>query len=187
MLTRLFSFFSFLLISISPAIALSASFYSILGSSRSVNWIIRIEVLDSETHVPIRNANITLSEEPSQRNILTLETDEAGVGIILVKEVRYIPGVGKLKVIAPGFRYWEKEIQQWDFVQNEKDRMLYLTDKNPWNWTDLNNVPSDSEIIREIKNRHFKIWDDPDSLYIGPGIFEFNVIMEKVRKKIDIN
>jgi hypothetical protein len=186
MLKKLLSISILVLFSILPTIALSASFYSILGSSKSIDWIVRIEVLDSESHVPIKNAQITLRELPSQQVILTLTTDGAGVGIILVKEVRYIPGVGKLKIIAPGYRYWEKEIQQWDFVETEKDRKVYLTRKNPWNWTDLNSLPSDREIINEIKERNYTIWDNPNTIYFAPACFEFTVKMEKVANKIDL-
>ena len=175
------------LILILPSIAICQNHYSIVGNSNEIRWIIRIEVVDSESNAPIKDAKIVLTEIPSRTQILNLRTNGDGVGVILVKEIKYIPGVGTLKIVAPGYRYWEKEIQQWDFIQEEKNRKVYLTNINPRTWTDLNNIPNDREIIREIENRNFKIWDDYNTVYYAPGIFEFNVEMEKIPKKIDVS
>lgn len=157
---------------------------AILGDDDTIEWVFRIEVIDSRTHTPIKNAQITLREESSRSSIFSIETDATGVGVVLVKEVRYIPGLGKLKIVAPGYYYWEKEIRQWDLFEKENDVKLYLPGMK-YDWT-FTSRPNDKEVMSALRNGKYEIWNRSDIIFYGPGCFEFKVEMKNVPKKIDL-
>jgi len=170
--------------------AYSQGDYVSLGENKGFNprWIFRVEVRDSETHAPIKNAFITLGEEGSGGRICSIETNRQGVGIIIIRETGRIPGSGILKVVHKNYSPWKEEIDQWDFFQEEDGKQFILREMPEYGWTQQDQI-SERKIVRDLSNDRYKMLDEINNTYLqgSPALFEFEVMMEETGKKIDIN
>ena len=157
--------------------------YAILGDF-GYFWILKFEVLDQQTNLPARNVRIEMFE--NIRKIFSITTDRNGVGVVIVKDTRYIPSFGKIKITAPNYQYWETEFSRSDFKNNEHENELVIPDEKCGqqylDWTSGNCIPSDSKIVFDISNREYDIWKDKNFYYVGPGLFEYNILLNEVHR-----
>jgi hypothetical protein len=160
--------------------------YIVLGDFME-RWIIRFEVLDHETHTAIKHVKIEMFE--NTKKIFSITTDENGVGVVIVKRPGFIPAIGTIKITAPNYHYWEIEINQWqDFVEHEKDKLLVIPNKEDGgyiSWSCAPCIPEPEKIASYLSNNDFWIWDFDYGYFMGPGLFEYKVKLEKVRHHLD--
>ncbi len=163
-------------------IALCQKYAAILGSDDRFGpeMVMRIEVRDSETHLPIDNARITLKENSSGINTFTLQTDEYGIGIVIVLAWGMFPSSGMLTVIAPDYHFWETKVEQWDYYSKKNDFPL-LIEGMKYDWT-FSNRPSISETISALKHGRYTIFRGNYTFY-GPPCFEYAIDLVRVQRR----
>lgn len=162
------------------------NYYTTLGNSENLlHWVFRVEIVDDQTHLPVVGATITITEESFRRNIVKLSTDGAGVGVIFVRNPNFIPDIGKINILAAGYRFDEKIIYHEDFAHNEYKFRLFLLYENII-WDAFSTWPDDSELARKVRDREYEIWNNPEVYYDGPPIYEFSFNLKKVPSKIEI-
>ncbi|MCF6298184.1 MAG: hypothetical protein L3J08_09435 [Flavobacteriaceae bacterium] len=155
------------------------NFYYSFGNNNPIEWIMRFEIVDSETHSPIRNAKLSIYDNPSGYQIAELATDSYGVAILLVKKIGLF-GSGKIEIIAENHNPWQIETYQSQFYKKYSKRIFFPDTEI--NWTDLNSIPSDRWICDKIKKKKYGTSKSNNSRYnYGPGIFEYNIVLERVR------
>jgi len=153
----------------------------ILGNGDDIVLILRIEILDKETQWPVNNAEITLREKPEGYIAFNAMTQKDGIAIILVKErYGYIPGIGELKVISPNYKFFNKEIIQWNLLYPDGVKMIDNKIAIPLSLGQL----SDQLILNAVRNENFIKLNyhsvyAPDYYIIG-DLIEIKIELEKI-------
>lgn len=149
-----------------------------LGNPDTWNAIIRFEVLDMESHTPVRNVKIALYDGSTK--VFSISTDGNGVGAVIIHEWAYFPG-GTFKVTAPNYRYWVMEEDQYYFYTNRKKNMIAIPDYNTGyylDWTSTSCCPSDAQLAKYLSNGKYEIFRG-NYFYVAPGLFEYTIELEK--------
>ncbi len=155
--------------------------YAIIGQGGDVEMILRFEVSDSDSRWPIKNAIITLKDS---RDIVSLYTNHEGIAVLLVKgKVGYISGLDSIEVTAKGYSYFEKDVTQWDLLQQYKNTHIHVPTSN-WKMTD--NMVIDALFSGSYKpyDGNFITWENMVS--VGYYFIEMAFSLEKTPHKIDI-
>jgi hypothetical protein len=138
-------------------------------------FVLRFEVIDSVTHIPIKNARITFK---SDEKSLSLKTDVNGIGIIMIIEQYHFTS-GNIEITAPNYHYWEMDVDYGKYHNRSPHCLLYITGMLG-DWT-YSNRPSLTETINAVRHGNYKILRDIDYIFSGPGCFEYTVEMEKIQ------
>lgn len=144
------------------------------------NWVgpefvIRYEVIDAETHMPISNARIQFMADS---RTLSLRTDNNGIGIVMVIRQNGLTSAN-VEITASGYQYWENEVDYWDCKDDSNNRRLYVNGMR-YDWT-FARRPSMAETINALRFGNYKILKRGQETYFSaPGCFEFTVEMNLV-------
>ncbi len=167
------------------SISLGQKNYIGLGDSDKWKVIIKFEVIDSESHYPISNTKIDLYD--GHTRLFSIYTDKNGVAVIIIHEWANFPG-GQFKVTAQNYRYWEKDVTQWEFYKNRRKNMIVLPDKNTErevDWTATSCCPDDVEIAQYLSKGKYNIFSG-NYTYFAPGLFEYKIELEKIEYNIEL-
>lgn len=147
----------------------------IIGKHWAIDSIIRIEVLDNETHMPIKDAIIGIDE---RKGMLSLNTNSNGVAIIIIKQAKYFQG-GKLKVTANRYNYYEELVGFRDYVPSgRKQSFAFFGDEI--NMSEYHSgLVSDSKLISAVNRKSYQRVGSPT----GFPIVEQTIYLEKVSNR----
>lgn len=155
--------------------------YVVLGKDWTIDFIIRYEILDEETHMPIKNAKIILTGNYGSyhpKKIFSINTNNEGIGIVLVKTARYFPN-GKMEIKANRYKYWQNEVYQHDYLNPVGEQLFaYFDDEKVNQWDYHNGDVSDSKLVRALEDRYYQKVYSPT----GFPIYEQTVYLEKIKK-----
>ncbi len=160
--------------------------YAGLGNPDTWNAIIKFEVLDKESHTPVGNVRIELYDEVTK--VFSITTDNNGAGVVIIHEWAYFPG-GTFKITAPNYKYWEMQENQYYFYHNRKKNMIAIPDPETGyylDWTSTKCCPSDAQLTQMLSNGQYEIFRG-NYTYFAPGLFEYQVLLERTGTKIDIS
>ena len=100
----------------------SQSNYAVWGDDdflRSDGIILRIEVRDRDSRVPISDATIEISGS-NNREIAYLRTNHRGIGVLILKRVNsQHPYNYLVRITKEGYKYYETSIER-DYLKSEK-------------------------------------------------------------------
>ncbi len=156
------------------------SSYTTIGNS-TIIWIVRFEVYDTETRLPIRSVKIEMQDR--NRKVFSINADRNGIGVVIITEPRYIPSSGIMRITAPNYRYEEFSFDKYDdFVYKEKEKILRLPDKinnRELDWTCGNCIPSASTIANYLSTGEYLIGSSRGNIYYnGPDFYEYNIALK---------
>ena len=158
--------------------------YAIIGQGGDVEMIFRFEVSDSDSRWPIKNAIITLKADSKSRNIVSLYTNHKGIAVLLVKgKVGYISGLVSIEVTAKGYGYFEKDVTQWDLLQQYKNTHIHVPTSN-WKMTD--NMVIDALLSGNYKPYDGSFFTSENMVSVGYYFIEMAFSLEKTPHKIEI-
>lgn len=177
---RLYTFL-FLFLFFFPMSAWCQQDVLVLGNG-DLDHVVRIEIVDKESHIGIRNAQISFYNKAYQdkTSMFTLTTGNEGVIVLLIKEIEYLMGLSLIEVKARRYGYYEKELLQWDIFDSNK--MLYIIG----DWT-IGNKPNDRDIIESLRNRRYSTHFTENS--ISPdasNIYELVIELEPIKSGMRI-
>lgn len=170
----------------------------LLGNSKQYQVILKFVVLDRQTLKRVDNVCISLYND-NRRKIFDLTTNNTGVGVVFVNEWGEFPG-GIFRVTATNYLYWQFQEDQWYFYKNREENRLIVRSLQTGeyiNWT-TPNKPDENELADVIGNNYYETFNlnnnpntsaykrnNPDSYGItsGPGIFEYQILLERVYKR----
>jgi len=161
----------------------SQSNYVAFGKYEDVlryGFILRFEIRDFDTRIPLENANIDLIE--GSHEIASVATNRSGVGIFIFKEDIDFPWFGKIRITKSNHCYYEENIER-DYLKSQRGRHMIILLNSNNNWSGAPS-PSDQEIVDAVNNKNYRIHRDPDILYGGPGIFEYTIYLEQIRNTL---
>ena len=183
---------SITILSVFVALLLSNSAFSqdndgmLCGTEREKPvWILRFEIVDMDSHAPIRHA--TIKTIGSRGRTMTWPSDRQGISVLVCTDERCIPSSGFLEVAARGYRYHREKMERYAFQSLEANRRILLAGHRH-NWTDLNRLPSIQEIMDKVKARQYRVGVHKipsgmgfDWINYAPALFEFRIEMERIR------
>jgi hypothetical protein len=142
-----------------------------------------VRLIDKETHMPVRGANIVLYEDDMP--LITLTTDESGLGVVIIDGLGWIDNSWKVKVTSEHYPYWETELDQNDFYRIQITKMIHLPNQEYIVNEDGKTRVTDQMLLSALKSGRYELYDQ--SHYSGylPALLEFTVEMEKVDRKPD--
>ncbi len=147
-------------------------------------WILRFDIIDSETHYPIDDAIINITSESGKE--LKWPAHQDGFSILIVTDPNCIPVDGQIEITSPRYRFYQKPIRRNYFKTEKDDRMIYLEGYNQ-NWTDLNQLPETQEIFDKIRDKRYRVGVKEINSEFGfrvanfaPACFEYSVEMERI-------
>lgn len=152
--------------------------YAVIGTSDFWDYILKIEVKDSKSYTPVRNASIEFYDDYDNRKMFTMNTGSEGVGVIFVKGC--FPSSAKIRVTSQDYRYWERKIDEDPLRENKRENILAL--KGVKYWDNQNEVPSMNVITDLIAEEKYKIVDvsGNNTSFNRPAIYEYEVSLEPV-------
>lgn len=152
---------------------------SVLGSGEP-EYIFRFEVVDSESHWPVKNARISLAEK--DRDITTIFTGRSGIGIVVVNNSRYLSDIGRITVVARQYKYWEKNLMSVDLYEGRGERIGIPA--NNWN-VDASMIVDALRSGSFIRKGNYR--DDPGATFHSDNLvnvgdyYEFKIYMDKIK------
>lgn len=156
--------------------------FTVLGTGEP-KFIFQFIVQDSESRWGIGNASIKLIERNGSiiKTTTTIQSDNNGVGVIIIKDSYNTMDLAKIIVKAKGYEYWEQEISSWELYEARGERIGIPTS----NWQ-----IDDYKIINAVRSDYFiklgnmrenaaatSQWED--LVNVG-DYYELNVYMEKI-------
>ena len=150
--------------------------YAVLGNTGVIRWIMKFQLLDEQTHIPIRNALVEMKDNNSLR--FSIRTNEKGMALVFIEDIRYIPNPGKIIITCPGYNYWEKEVYQYQIMNGTNTKLTLADPVNGGlvNWSCLNCVPP----IQKIAEYIFRGAYDDTHYFTGPSVFEYNLNFQRI-------
>lgn len=169
--------------------------YAIWGDDdalRSDGVILRFEVRDKDSRVPISNATIEIIGT-SDREIAYFRTNDRGIGVMVLKRVNSLhPSTYLVRITKEGYKYFEERIER-DYLKSEKDNKLIILPQLPElieprhpssriiDWAGAR-LPSDLDIVRDVIAKNYDIYNANRNVpYAAPGIFEYSILLEQFR------
>ena len=177
----------------------SQSNYAVWGDDdflRSDGIILRIEVRDRDSRVPISDATIEISGS-NNREIAYLRTNHRGIGVLILKRVNsQHPYNYLVRITKEGYKYYETSIER-DYLKSEKvNNMILLpqlpeliSERNPLsrfitNWSGAP-LPRDSEIVKDVISKNYDIFVTySNEVLSAPGIFEYSIALERIHGNV---
>lgn len=153
--------------------------YVALGEDWTIDFILRYEVLDEETHMPIKNAQITLHGNYGNyfpKKVFSIRTSKNGIGIVLVKTVGYFPN-GNMEIKAKKYNYWEDEILQLDYINPVgKQLFAHFDDERVNQWDYHNGNITDLQLVNALEDGYYQ------KVYVPTGfpIYEKTIYLKKI-------
>ena len=141
-------------------------------------WILRFEIIDSESHSPISGARVKIKDDGGNYGY-SWNADNDGIAVLVVSDPRCIPSSGQIEFTFQDYKYHKQEIQQWDFVERENTRRIYL-EGHRHNWTGMNQVPTTQEIIDKIRANRYQVGVRTTENYGAPALFEYVIEMKRL-------
>ncbi len=139
----------------------------------TVYCILRFEVLDKETHTPVRGATIRITgNQRAPEN--KWQVNRLGIGVLVATDQRCFDEESLVEVTHPDYGFEKISISKLDLKQAEMTRRIYLEGHNH-NWTFLNALPSMNELIDKIGRRRYSVGVNQVPLAPGvPGVMSPN-------------
>lgn len=181
LLIGLICFFTMVLLT---SICYAQSNYAIIGHGSDIEMVFRFEVSDSDSRWPIENARIVLKGHPSNQDIASIYTNHQGIAVLLVKgKVGHISDLESVEVTSAGYRYVEKEVYQWDLLQQYKGTHVHIPTSN-WKMTD-------SMVIEALFSGNYKPYEgsfitSENMVSVGYYFIAMSFSLEKTARKIDV-
>jgi len=149
-------------------------------------WILRFNIIDKETHNPIRYANVEIFAK-NRGDGQRWHSNREGVAVMVALHYNCIPNSGTLEITAPGYKYFSQPIYQDEFRMEAKDKRIFL-EGHRHNWTDLNQFPSTQELIDKISARRYEVGVKMinvgyNTVNYAPACFEYEIEMEKIDRR----
>jgi len=167
--------------------ALSQGSVEILGSDDrwGPSLVIRFEVIDSITKMPIENALIALNSKST--TIFNILTNKLGIGVVIVLTDGNLPSSGELKIAARNHYPMETAYHTYELYEKIGGkggaRLYILGMEHDWSCTDRPNI---EKTIDAVKNGKYKIIKNDDIYFQAPDCIEYTVELKKIKKEIDI-
>jgi hypothetical protein len=147
-------------------------------------WILRFELIDSETHYPIRDAMISITDEYGKEMKWPAHRD--GFSILIVTDPVCIPYDGKIEVTSKNYRYHQEPIRRNYFESGEDSKRIYL-EGHDHNWTNMKELPETQEIFDKIRDKRYRVGVlevsygcDWRLTNYAPACFEYSIQMERI-------
>ena len=156
----------------------SQSFYSIWGAGENITSravILRFEVRDKLSYVPIENAEIEVFGT-ADRELANFHTNNKGIGILILKN-NYEEHRIYIRITKDKYIYYDKKIEQSALNSSAKIR---VEGRGFLNW-DRGLGLSDFELITAVASHNYDTYISfRNDIPPAPGILEFPVFMEKI-------
>ena len=150
-------------------------------------WLLRFEIIDSETHLPVRNAVIEISGDNG--NDMTWEASNRGTSVLVVTSEYCIPSQGKLEVKARNYNYYQEDISRRFFQNEESNNRIYIPGK--YNFDKIPNTQELMDIITAKRYRkgvrNIQIMGGVDVQNNSPACFEYTIEMQKIDRDFGYN
>jgi hypothetical protein len=157
------------------------------GEDEKPRWLFRIEVIDRDTHLPIRNAQIKNMDNEGRS--MTWQANSRGIAVLVVTTPYCLPEQGTLEIAAEGYRYHSEPIERSYFEDNESKYRI-LMEGHRHQWVDMNRIPETQEIIDKVSARRYELGVRvfPSGLGFNwvnyaPPCFEFEIELERLENQ----
>ncbi|MCB2222129.1 MAG: hypothetical protein KQI35_17230 [Bacteroidetes bacterium] len=160
----LFSFFS---------LHLSAQdYYKIIGkqSISYPDFILRFEILDLDTHVPINNARIFFKDKYGRTQ--EAFTNDKGIVLFIYYDGNQFED-GTFEVSISGYKYKSLQVDRYDITRYMRNHGFYMTQQEPWSDANSNSI---QKIISALINDNYT----PAEWTGGPDLYEFDIKLQKI-------
>jgi len=154
------------------------------GEDEKPLWIFRFEIIDQDTHLPIRHAQIKTVAD--KRHTTSWRADSKGIAVLVVTTPYCLPDYGTLEVAAEGYRYFSQTIERDYFDENES-RYRILMEGHRHQWMDMSRIPETQEIINKIRDGRYEIGihEFPSGMGFNwvnyaPPCFEYEIELERL-------
>lgn len=148
-------------------------------------WILRIEVFDAETRVPIQYPSIKIM--PDEGYGLSWKGDSQGIITMVITNQRGIPTEGYFEITSSKYQYAQIPFERDDFSSREKELRIGL--EGHWhNWTNSRDKPPTQELINKIRSKQYKIGvkyvvtSGINLVNYAPACFEYSIQMKQIRR-----
>ena len=155
------------------------------GEDEKPIWILRFKILDSETHYPIRYANIEISND--RGDAMHWKANSEGIAVLVVTTPNCLPYDGKFEITSKYYRYYQESFERNYFSSYEDSKRIYL-EGHRHNWTDLNQIPETQELINKISRKQYQVGIKKissghgfDWVNYAPACFEYKIELDKIR------
>lgn len=147
-------------------------------------WILRFKIIDSETHQPIKYANVEIYK--NRGDGMKWKADYNGVAVLVITRQDCLPYEGTIEITSNNYRYYTQTIERDFFKSEEDERRIYL-EGHRHNWTDMNQVPNNQELINKIRDKRYQVGVKKISSGYGfdwvnyaPACFEYEIELERI-------
>ena len=161
--------------------------YAIFGYDNDVlrgcGCILRFEVRDLDTRIPIENANIEIYGVNNQE-IANFKTDNRGIGIFIIKDIlrhySYTPDKYLIRFTKSNYRYYELGINSQGLTNESEGLSIILSKDYLVSWSGVP-TPTYDELARFVSTKNYDIAKHVGYSNGGPPIFEFSITLEQIR------
>lgn len=147
-------------------------------------WILRFSVFDRETHQPVKYANIEVFK--NRGDGMKWQADHNGVAVLVITTPNCLPYEGTIEITSNNHRYYTLGIDRAYFISEENGRRIFL-EGHRHNWTDMNQIPNNQELINKISDKRYQTgikyvssgagFDMPN---YAPACFEFEIELDRI-------
>lgn len=138
--------------------------------------IFRLEILDRDSQMPIRNAIVKLQVN---NRVFSAQSDRDGICIIIFMEKAVQFGRANLKITSNNYRFWEDNFSYFDYKSKIKKHKFRINGMR-LDWSGWPR-PSFNETINAVQYKNYQIVS-PQYHFQGPGIFEKKIFLENLHQ-----
>ena len=141
-------------------------------------WIVRVEVIDADSHMPVSNARLRLSD--SQGRLTTWWTSDDGVGVMVATATTCIPVAGTMEVAADGYQPHSEDIAGYNFYQNQNAQRIHIEGEDQ-NWPFPDRRMSTQRLMAVIHQHAYVIPSGQGAMNSAePSCFEYLIPMQRI-------
>ena len=154
------------------------------GEDEKPIWILRFKILDSETHYPIRHANIEVSND--RGDAMKWKANSEGIAVLVITTPNCLPYEGKFEITSKNYRFYQESFERNYFQSGEDNNRIYL-EGHRHNWTDMNQIPETQELINKISRKQYQVGIKKissghgfDWVNYAPACFEYEIELDRI-------
>jgi hypothetical protein len=148
-------------------------------------WVLRFQIIDKETHEPIRYADISIFT--IRGNGPQWHSDQNGIAVFVITDPNCLPDKGTLEITSKNYNFFQTEIVRDYFYSNEDDYRMVLEGHEHYQWSDLKQLPSIQEIVNKVNQKKYVTgvgiidsgygFTEPN---FAPACFDYYVELERI-------
>ncbi len=150
-------------------------------------WILRFKIIDSETHYPVRYANVELYKN-NRDDGFKWHADQKGVAVFIATDPNCIPYEGIVEITSPNYFYHTMQVDRNYFRSDEDNRRIYL-EGHRHNWTSTHEIPKIQEIVDKISAKRYQVGVKTihtdygvNMVNFAPACFEYEIQLNRVER-----